>query len=163
MPRNARPHRNAEADFRGEKRSKATHASTTDPDARLYKKSPGTGAMLCFTGHALMENRNGVVVQGDLTRADGYAERRRRLERSSRYCATVVIELRLPSRRVWLPRQRIKWVPGLQKLGKMGEAISRPAPYRADLLLGPLTNASGMGNCLGVPDTMLKLGARGAT
>ena len=80
MPRNARPHRNAEADFRGEKRSKATHASTTDPDARLYKKSPGTGAMLCFTGHALMENRNGVVVQGDLTRADGYAERKAALD-----------------------------------------------------------------------------------
>jgi hypothetical protein len=44
-------------------------ASTTDPDARLYKKSPGTGAMLCFMGHTLMENRNGLVVQGDLTLA----------------------------------------------------------------------------------------------
>ena len=80
MPRNARPHRNAEADFRGEKRSNATHASTTDPDARLYKKSPGTGAMLCFMGHALMENRNGLIVQGDLTRADGYAERKAALD-----------------------------------------------------------------------------------
>lgn len=52
MPRNSRRHRNAEVDFRGEKRSNATHASTTDPDARLYKKSPGTGAMPCFMGHA---------------------------------------------------------------------------------------------------------------
>jgi transposase len=43
---------------------------------RLYKKSPGTGAMLCFIGHALMENRSGLIVQGDLTQADGHAERR---------------------------------------------------------------------------------------
>jgi len=80
MPRNSRRHRNAEVDFRGEKRSNAIHASTTDPDARLYKKSPGTGAMLCFMGHALMENRNGLIVQGDLTRADGYAERKAALD-----------------------------------------------------------------------------------
>ncbi len=76
MTRPARRDRNAEADFRGEKRSNATHASTTDPDARLYKKSPGTGAMLCFMGHTLMENRSGLIVQADLTRADGHAERR---------------------------------------------------------------------------------------
>ena len=75
MPRNTKPHRNAEVDFKGEKRSNATHASTTDPDARLYKKSPGTGAMLCFIGHALMENRNGLIVRGNLTQADGHAER----------------------------------------------------------------------------------------
>ena len=50
MPRPTRQSRNAEVDFRGEKRSNATHASTTDPDARLYRKSPGTGAVLCFIG-----------------------------------------------------------------------------------------------------------------
>ena len=49
-----RQSRNADVDFCDEKRSNATHASLTDPDARLYKKSPGTGAMLCFNGHALM-------------------------------------------------------------------------------------------------------------
>jgi hypothetical protein len=75
MTRPARRDRNAEVDFRGEKRSNATHASTTDPDARLYRKSPGTGAMLCFMGHTLMENRNGLIVQAELTRADGHAER----------------------------------------------------------------------------------------
>ena len=80
MHRDHRQNRNAEVDFRGEKRSNATHASTTDPDARLYKKSPGTGAMLCFIGHALMENRNGLIVQGDLTQADGHAERRAALD-----------------------------------------------------------------------------------
>ena len=76
MPRATPQHRNAEVDFRGEKRSNATHISTTDPEARLYKKSPGTGAMLCFMGHALMKNRCGLIVQGDLTQADGHAERR---------------------------------------------------------------------------------------
>ncbi len=85
MPRNTRAHRNAEVDFRGEKRSNATHASITDPDARLYKKSPGTGAMLCFMGHALMENRNGLIVQGDLTRADGHAERMAALDMIHRH------------------------------------------------------------------------------
>ena len=54
MPHPTRQNRNAEVDFRGEKRSNATHASTPDPDARLYKKSQGIGAMLCFFGHALM-------------------------------------------------------------------------------------------------------------
>jgi len=85
MPRPNRHNRNAEVDFRGEKRSNATHASTTDPDARLYKKSPGTGAMLCFIGHALMENRSGLIVQGDLTQADGHAERRAALDMIHRH------------------------------------------------------------------------------
>jgi transposase len=85
MPRNTKPHRNAEVDFKGEKRSNATHASKTDPDARLYKKSPGTGAMLCFMGHALMENRNGLIVQGDLTQAEGHAERKAALNMIHRH------------------------------------------------------------------------------
>ena len=85
MPRNSHRHRNAEVDFKGEKRSNATHASKTDPDARLYKKSPGTGAMLCFMGHALMENRNGLIVQGDLTQADGHAERKAALDMIHRH------------------------------------------------------------------------------
>ena len=85
MLRNTKPHRNAEGDFKGEKRSNATHASTTDPDARLYKKSPGTGAVLCFMGHALMENRHGFVVQGDLTHADGHAERKAALDMVHRH------------------------------------------------------------------------------
>jgi transposase len=67
--------RNAEADFRGKTRSNATHASTTDPDARLYRKGTGKEAKLCFMGHALMENRSGLLVGACLTRADGHAER----------------------------------------------------------------------------------------
>ena len=85
MTRPARKDRNAEVDFRGEKRSNATHASTTDPEARLYKKSPGTGAILGFLGHTLMENRSGLIVQADLTRADGQAERRAALDMIHRH------------------------------------------------------------------------------
>jgi transposase len=85
MTRPARHSRNPEVDFRGEKRSNATHASTTDPDARLFKKSPGTGAVLCFMGHTLMENRSGLIVQADLTRADGHAERRAALDMIHRH------------------------------------------------------------------------------
>lgn len=67
--------RNAEADFRGEKRSNETHASTTDPEARLYRKGPGMEAKLAFLGHALMENRSGLLVDACLTPADGHSER----------------------------------------------------------------------------------------
>ncbi len=67
--------RNREADFHGQKRSNKTHASTTDPEARLYRKGPGKEAKLCFMGHALMENRNGLVVDACLTEANGHAER----------------------------------------------------------------------------------------
>lgn len=69
------PGSNGDRDFHGEKRSNRTHASTTDPDARLLRKSAGQEAKLCFMGHALMENRNGLVVDARLTRADGHAER----------------------------------------------------------------------------------------
>ena len=67
--------RNAEADFRGEKRSNETHASTSDPDAMLYRKGSGMEAKLCFIGHALMENRHGIFVDTRLTRVSGHAER----------------------------------------------------------------------------------------
>lgn len=67
--------RNAEADFHGDRRSNKTHASTTDPEARLYKKGKGKEAKLCFMGHGLMENRHGLLVDACLTQADGHAER----------------------------------------------------------------------------------------
>ncbi len=69
------PGRNAEADFKGEKRSNETHASTTDPEARLYRKGPGMEAKLAFLGHALMENRCGLIVDACLTPANGHGER----------------------------------------------------------------------------------------
>ena len=85
MPRPTCENRNAEVDFKGEKRFNATHASTTDPDVRLYKKSPDTGEMLCFIGNALMENRAGLIVQGDLAHSDGQAERRAALDMIHRH------------------------------------------------------------------------------
>ena len=63
-------------DFRGEKRSNETHRSTTDPEARLAKKSPGAGAQLAHSGHVLMENRHGLCLDIRVARADGYAERK---------------------------------------------------------------------------------------
>ncbi len=72
--------RNADMNFRGEKRSNATHASVTDPDAHLYKKAPGAAAILWFVGHTAMENRKGLVVQAELTHADGHGERKAALE-----------------------------------------------------------------------------------
>jgi transposase len=71
----ASPGRNGERDFKQEKRSNETHASTTDPDARLYRKAKGQEAKLAYLGHALMENRNGLVVGADVTHATGTAER----------------------------------------------------------------------------------------
>jgi len=67
--------RNPTVDFKGEVRRNDTHASTTDPDARLYKKSAGDKSQWCFKGHALMENRQGLVVDVELTQATGTAER----------------------------------------------------------------------------------------
>jgi hypothetical protein len=69
------PGRNAERNFHKEKRSNETHRSITDPEARLYRKSDGQPARLCYMGHALMENRNGLVVGGIVTKATGTAER----------------------------------------------------------------------------------------
>jgi transposase len=69
------PGRNGERSFRQEKRSNETHASTTDPDARLYRKANGRESRLCFMAHVLMENRNGLAVDAALTHATGTAER----------------------------------------------------------------------------------------
>ena len=69
------PGRNGEADFRKTKRSNATHASTTDKDARLYRKGAGQESRLAYLGHALMENRNGLVAAAEATLATGTAER----------------------------------------------------------------------------------------
>jgi transposase len=69
------PGRNGERNFRKERRSNETHASTTDRDARLYRKADGRGSRLCFMAHVLMENRNGLAVDAALTHATGTAER----------------------------------------------------------------------------------------
>lgn len=65
---------NPTVDFHGEKRSNATHQSTTDPECRLFKKSRGAAAQLCYLGHVLMENRHGLVIRPTVTIASGTAE-----------------------------------------------------------------------------------------
>jgi len=73
--RKSRRPRNSDVDFSGTKRSNDTHASTTDADARLYEKSRNTASVLGYLAHALMENRNGLIVGACTTRATGTAER----------------------------------------------------------------------------------------
>jgi transposase len=80
-PRSKRPKgRNDEVSFHGQRRSNDTHVSTTDPEARLFRKSNATAAKLCYAGHLLMEHRNALIVDIDLTEASGYAERDTALE-----------------------------------------------------------------------------------
>lgn len=71
---------NPTVDFRGEKRTNATHQSKTDPEARLYRKGKGQPALLCYLGHLLMENRHGLAVDAQVTLATGTAEREAALE-----------------------------------------------------------------------------------
>lgn len=82
---------NPSVDFRGERRTNATHASTTDPEARLYKKAAGQEAKLCFLGHVLMENRHGLVVNATVTPATGTAERE---------AALALVDAHSPPRRI---------------------------------------------------------------
>lgn len=74
------PGRNAGRDFHGETRSNETHASTTDREARMYRKSFAHPARLCYAAHVLMENRNGLVVEAMVNQASGYSERDAALE-----------------------------------------------------------------------------------
>jgi hypothetical protein len=84
---------NPSVDFRGERRTNAAHASTTDPEARLYKKAAGQEAKLCFLGHVLMENRHGLVVNTRLTPATGTAERE---------AAVALVDAQFPTRQITL-------------------------------------------------------------
>ncbi|WP_376100828.1 IS5 family transposase (plasmid) [Roseomonas sp. CCTCC AB2023176] len=80
--------RNADADWRGQKRSNETHASTTDPDARLARKADGQSSLMAYAGHVLMENRSGLVRLALATRASGTAEREAALAMLDRLRAT---------------------------------------------------------------------------
>ena len=79
------PGRNGERDFHGETRANDTHESTTDPDAKLFRKGKSQPAKLYFMGHALIENRHGLVVQADATQATGKAERQAALAMIDRH------------------------------------------------------------------------------
>ncbi len=74
-PGSAKEQKRAKGDLRGLLLSKQTHRSSSDGEARLFKKAPGVGAFLSFMGHCLMDNRHGLVVASEVTPADGYGER----------------------------------------------------------------------------------------
>ncbi len=80
--------RNAEVDFKGQKRSNKTHTSTTDPEALLYRKSNNTAAELSYMGHLLIEHRSGLIVDAELTQATGFAERACAIDMLARLPAT---------------------------------------------------------------------------
>ena len=96
------PGRNGEKDFRGERRRNETHGSTTDPDAKLFRKGNGREARLCFMGHALMENRSGLIVQARLSQATGRAEREAAIAMIERHRAGGASSTRPGERRLTL-------------------------------------------------------------
>ena len=118
------PGRNGERDFHNEKRSNETHASTTDPDARLYRKGSSQAAKLSYMGHALMENRHGLVVGATLTPATGTAERRR----------AAGVPPRTPS-----PQRSVPG--GSPKPGYACRPFGRPGRTRSHLRAAPSMNA----------------------
>jgi transposase len=75
VPRDDGGGSNPTVDFRGERRSNATHRSTTDPDARLYRKADGAAAKLAYLGHLVTENRHGLIIDTEVTVATGFGER----------------------------------------------------------------------------------------
>src|SRR5690606_6528906 len=93
------PGRNGERDFHKDKRSNETHVSTTDPDARLFRKSGGQESKLAYLGHALMENRNGLIVDAQVTHATGTAEREAAL--------AMIERTRKPGKRVTLGADKL--------------------------------------------------------
>ena len=98
------PGRNGEIDFRKTKRSNATHASTTDKDARLYRKGAGQESRLAYLGHVLMENRNGLVAAAEATLATGTAEREAAARMSQRLPKGATLRRRQGLRRRGLRR-----------------------------------------------------------
>jgi len=78
--------RNEARDFRGEQRTNDTHASTTDPEAKLYRKSAGMTSKLAYLGHAVSENRNGLIVAAQVTPATGTAERSAAIDMLGELC-----------------------------------------------------------------------------
>src|SRR5690606_8299733 len=87
------PGRNSARDFHGEKRSNQTHASSSDPEAKLYRKGNGQSSRMAYLGHVLMGDRNGLVVGAILPQATGTAERE---------AAVALVDALKPRRRISL-------------------------------------------------------------
>ena len=130
------PGRNRDVDFKGKRRCNDTHASTTDPHARLYRKSPITVSRLCYLGHAPMENRTGLVVDVETTEANGRAERQaaaKMLKRSARRAKSLVTAKNYDTADYFNTCRRHKVAPHVAAK-KSGSAIdartARRASYR---------------------------------
>src|SRR5215470_1587737 len=112
------PGRNAERSFHKEKRSNETHQSTTDPEARLYKKGDGQPAKLCYIGHALMENRHGLVVGGGASLATGTAEREE---------ALALVDRRPSDASPWVPTRPMTWPTSWHRCAPVRSARTSPS------------------------------------
>jgi transposase len=128
---------NPSVNFRGERRSNNTHASTTDADAQLYKKAKGQEAKLAFLGHVLMENRHGLVVETRLTAATGTAERQAALEMigaprpPKRGCLTLGGDKNYDTREPVAALRELKVTPhGAQNTRRPGGSAIDPRPTR---------------------------------
>ena len=108
--------RNQEVDFRGQRRRSDTHVSSTDPAARLYKKALGQAAKLSYLGHVLTENRHGLVVDVELTEANGRAKREAALHMVERSYARPALS------RLWL-----ELAVAAYNLGRMARLELAPA------------------------------------
>jgi transposase len=133
------PGRNGDRDFHGERRSNDTHASTTDPDARLARKSSGQASKLAYMGHVLMENRNGLVVDARLTLATGTAERE---------AALAMVDERSRSHRITLGADKaydaVAFVAAL-RARKVTPHLAQNNSYRSSALDGRTTRHTGYG------------------
>jgi transposase len=123
---------NPSVDFRGQKRTNDTHASTTDPDARLYRKAKGQEAKLGFLGHVLMENRHGLVVQTRLTKATGTAERQASLEMVRAKCQQKPGRLSLGGDKNYDTREHVAALRALNVTPHVAQNTARPGGSAID-------------------------------
>lgn len=154
---------NPTVDFHGERRSNATHQSTTDPEARLMRKGPGKEARLCFSGHVLMENRHGLCVDLKIAPATGTAEReialamlRRQARRRIRprtlgadkgyHCGAFVRTLRRRRIRPHLAQVTGRQTPGLdgRTTRTLGYALSQRLRKRVEEIFGWVKTVGGL-------------------
>lgn len=148
---------NPSVDFRGERRTNETHASRTDPEARLARKGKGKEAKLCFAGHVLMENRHGLVVDVAVTRATGTAERESALELLARlpgsHRVTVGADKGYDSRAFVAGCRELRVTPHVARKGwtavdgrttrHSGYAVSQRARKRVEEIFGWLKTVGG--------------------
>lgn len=132
--------KNPWVDFQGEKRSNATHCSSTDPEARLFRKSAGDKTRLCYMGHVLIEHRSGLVVDAEVTQATGTAEyeaAETMVKRTVRQGATLAADRKYDAARFVAAMKDRGVTPHIARRKKgshIPEAIAQSDAYRASLI-----------------------------